>query len=222
MAKIIIKNISVSFPLYNWHRYSLKYKLLNFIKSRVSSIEHHDALKNISFELNDGDRLGVFGGNGSGKTTLLRVLSGSIFPTSGSVLINGKVQSIIQLTAGLRMDMTGLENIILRYKLFDYSDKEIDALKEKVIEFADLDKFINYPVNTYSSGMLLRLAFAIIINMDPDILILDEWILTGDVSFSERFNLKLEEHIARSKILIFASHNLDLLNKYTNRKIYLG
>jgi ABC-type polysaccharide/polyol phosphate transport system ATPase subunit len=181
--------------------------LLNFFKKKERSIESHNALKTISFNLNDGDRLGVLGPNGSGKTTLLKVLSGDIFPTSGSVTVSGKIQSIIELTAGIRMDMTGLENIVMRYKLHNYSDEEIETLKKKAIEFAELGKFINHPVNTYSAGMILRLAFGIIINMDPDILILDEWILTGDPSFSEKFNQKLEEHVEKSKILIFATHN---------------
>ena len=221
MAKIEVKNVSVSYTLHNWRTYSLKYKLLNFFKKKERSIEVHHALKKISFNLNDGDRLGVLGSNGSGKTTLLKVLAGDIFPTSGAVTISGKVLSIIQLADGIKMDMTGLENIILRYKLYNYSDKEIEILKKKAIEFAELDKFINQPVNTYSSGMILRLAFGIIINMEPDILILDEWILTGDPSFSEKFNQKLEEHVEKSKILIFATHNEDLLDKYTNRKISL-
>ena len=222
MAKIEVKNVSVSYTLHNWRTYSLKYKLLNFFKKKERSIEVYNALKKISFNLNDGDRLGVLGSNGSGKTTLLKVLAGDIFPTSGAVTISGKVLSIIQLADGIKMDMTGLENIILRYKLYNYSDKEIEILKKKAIEFAELDKFINQPVNTYSSGMILRLAFGIIINMEPDILILDEWILTGDPSFSEKFNEKLEEHVERAKILIFATHNKDLLDKYTNRKISLG
>ena len=221
MAKIEVKNVSVSYTLHNWRTYSLKYKLLNFFKKKERSIEAHHVLKKISFNLNDGDRLGVLGSNGSGKTTLLKVLAGDIFPTSGAVTISGKVLSIIQLADGIKMDMTGLENIILRYKLYNYSDKEIEILKKKAIEFAELDKFINQPVNTYSSGMILRLAFGIIINMEPDILILDEWILTGDPSFSEKFNEKLEEHVEKSKILIFATHNEDLLDKYTNRKISL-
>ena len=221
MAKIEVKNVSVSYTLHNWRTYSLKYKLLNFFKKKERSIEVHHALKKISFNLNDGDRLGVLGSNGSGKTTLLKVLAGDIFPSSGAVTISGKVLSIIQLADGIRMDMTGLENIILRYKLYNYSEKEIETLKKKAIEFAELDKFINQPVNTYSSGMILRLAFGIIINMEPDILILDEWILTGDPSFSEKFNQKLEEHVEKSKILIFATHNEDLLDKYTNRKISL-
>ena len=221
MAKIEVKNVNVSYTLHNWRTYSLKYKLLNFFRKKESSIEAHHVLKKISFNLNDGDRLGVLGSNGSGKTTLLKVLAGDIFPTSGAVTISGKVLSIIQLADGIKMDMTGLENIILRYKLYNYSDKEIEILKKKAIEFAELDKFINQPVNTYSSGMILRLAFGIIINMEPDILILDEWILTGDPSFSEKFNEKLEEHVERSKILIFATHNEDLLDKYTNRKISL-
>ena len=221
MAKIEVKNVSVNYTLHNWRTYSLKYKLLNFFKKKESSIEPHHVLKKISFNLNDGDRLGVLGSNGSGKTTLLKVLAGDIFPTSGAVTISGKVLSIIQLADGIKMDMTGLENIILRYKLYNYSDKEIEILKKKAIEFAELDKFINQPVNTYSSGMILRLAFGIIINMEPDILILDEWILTGDPSFSEKFNQKLEEHVEKSKILIFATHNEDLLDKYTNRKISL-
>ena len=221
MAKIEVKNVNVSYTLHNWRTYSLKYKLLNFFRKKERSIEVHNALKKISFNLNDGDRLGVLGSNGSGKTTLLKVLAGDIFPTSGAVTISGKVLSIIQLADGIKMDMTGLENIILRYKLYNYSDKEIEILKKKAIEFAELDKFINQPVNTYSSGMILRLAFGIIINMEPDILILDEWILTGDPSFSEKFNEKLEEHVERSKILIFATHNEDLLDKYTNRKISL-
>ena len=221
MAKIVVKNVSVSYTLHNWRTYSIKYKLLNFFKKKEHSIEIHNALKKISFTLNDGDRLGVLGPNGSGKTTLLKVLAGAIFPTSGSVTISGKVQSIIELAAGIRMDMTGLENIILRYKLDNYSDKENETIKEKAIEFAELDKFINHPVNTYSSGMILRLAFGIIINMEPDILILDEWILTGDPSFSEKFSQKLEEHVEKSKILIFATHNQELLDTYTNRKIAL-
>ena len=221
MAKIEVKNVNVSYTLHNWRTYSLKYKLLNFFRKKESSIEAHHVLKKISFNLNDGDRLGVLGSNGSGKTTLLKVLAGDIFPTSGAVTISGKVLSIIQLADGIKMDMTGLENIILRYKLYNYSDKEIEILKKKAIEFAELDKFINQPVNTYSSGMILRLAFGIIINMEPDILILDEWILTGDPSFSEKFNEKLEKHVERAKILIFATHNEDLLDKYTNRKISL-
>jgi ABC-type polysaccharide/polyol phosphate transport system ATPase subunit len=176
----------------------------------------------VSLELRDGDRLGIIGRNGSGKTTLLRVLSGIYEPTSGSIAIDGSVASMTDLTMGMDWDATGEENIVIRGILLGLTRREAVELIEPVREFTELGDRLQYPIRTYSTGMLLRLAFAISTSIRPDILVMDEMIGAGDAHFIEKARRRVQDLIGVSNILAISSHNLAMIREFCTLAILLG
>jgi lipopolysaccharide transport system ATP-binding protein len=225
-TNIQVKNVSVNFPIYdNVHR-SLKKAVLNLTTGgRIAEdIKHHKSVKaldGINFDLKAGSRLGLLGHNGSGKTTLLRVLSGVYVPTSGKIITQGRIASLLDVSMGLDPDATGFENIYLRGLLEGLKPKDIKNKIEDIAEFSELGDFLNFPVRTYSSGMMLRLAFAISTSIDAEILIMDEWLSVGDVSFNAKASERLNALVKKASILVIASHDEDLINKICNRAIRL-
>jgi lipopolysaccharide transport system ATP-binding protein len=220
------KNIHIDFPVYENSNRSIKKTVINLttggkILKDHGNIKAIKAIDDISFNFKDGDRIGLCGHNGSGKTTLLRLLTGVYKPTSGVFNCKGKVASIIDLAMGLDFDATGYENIYLRGILSGLSRKEIVSKIEEIADFSELSSFLNFPVRTYSSGMLMRLAFSISTNIDADILIMDEWLSVGDAAFSKKATKKLNDLILKTPILIIASHDIDLIKRVCNRKIVL-
>ncbi|GAB1581335.1 ABC transporter ATP-binding protein [Phyllobacterium phragmitis] len=169
----------------------------------------------------DGDRIGLIGHNGSGKTTLLRVLSGIYAPTHGRAVINGNCVSLININLGIDPDATGRENIRLRSAMMGMHPKEIAENFEQIAEFSGLGEFLDVPFRTYSSGMQLRLAFATSTAVRPEILIMDEWLSTGDEDFKERANRRMRDLVDTTKILVLASHSRKLLEENCNRVIWL-
>jgi lipopolysaccharide transport system ATP-binding protein len=220
------ENLILNFPLIeNYHR-SIKKRALNFsfgskITTSSSTYSYIRALDNINLNLVSGDRLGISGNNGSGKSTLLRVLSGIYAPTYGSIKSNGRIASLLDIAVGLDQDSTGLENIYIRCILNGLMPSDIKNKIDEIIDFCELDDFIHLPIRTYSSGMLLRLAFAISTSIEAEILIMDEWMSVGDIAFTEKATLRLQNLVDSASILILATHSPDLINKTCNQMIRL-
>jgi ABC-type polysaccharide/polyol phosphate transport system ATPase subunit len=189
---------------------------------KLESQEQFHALKNVSFEIDQGEKVGIIGPNGSGKTTILKICAGLTTPTSGQVSVNGKVVSLIELSAGFHPELTGEENIFLNGLIVGMTRQEIEAHYQKIVRFSGLKKFIDAPLYTYSSGMVLRLGFAVAVHSDPDILILDETIAVGDEAFRAKSLKKINEFFKQGKTVITVSHWLDYLKKYCTRILWLA
>ena len=222
MAYINFDNVTVAYPVYNGAAKSLKNNLMNIgTGGRVSkgsdNIVTITALENVSFKLSDGDAIGLIGHNGAGKTTLLRTMAGIYTPVSGSVIKSGKISTIIELGAGLDSELTGYENIYRMGLLLGMKKKEIDNLMPSIEVFTELGNFLEAPVRTYSSGMLMRLMFAVNTATMPEILIVDEMFGTGDKGFQEKAEDRMKNVISTSKIFVFASHSNELIEKFCNR-----
>ncbi len=179
------------------------------------------ALEDVSFQLEKGECLGIIGTNGSGKSTLLKIITGVLQPTDGQVNVDGKVSALLELGAGFNGDYTGIENIILNGKIMGYSEEEMRERIPMIADFAEIGDFINQPVKIYSSGMFARLAFAVAINVDPDILIIDEALSVGDIFFQTKCYRKFDEFMQRGKTILFVSHDLSSVIKYCNRCLLL-
>ena len=182
----------------------------------------HYALNNLSFDIKQGETVGIIGTNGAGKSTILKIITGVLNQTSGDVRINGRISALLELGAGFNQDYTGIQNIYLNGMMIGFSKEEIDAKLEDIIAFADIGDFINQPVKTYSSGMFVRLAFAVAINIDPEILIVDEALSVGDVFFQTKCFRKFDEFKEKGKTILFVSHDLGSIRKYCDRAILLN
>jgi len=220
------KNVGVKFPIFDSNSRSFKKSLigaasggkLGLSKSGITEVE---SLKNISFEIKKGDRLGLIGHNGSGKTTLLRALSGAYKPTTGTLDICGKITSLIDPMMGMDNELTGIENIKLRGLFLGMKKKDINNIIDDVVSFSELGDFINIPVRTYSSGMILRLGFSISTAIQPEILLMDEWMSVGDESFRKKAEDRLNDLISKTGILVIATHDKNLANNICNKTILL-
>lgn len=225
-ASITLENVSVDFPVYNAASRSLKNRVLNATAGGIVERQHDGvivvhSLKNIGLKISAGDRVGLVGHNGAGKTTLLRVLSGIYHPTVGSAKIQGEVTSLINISLGIDPESTGRENILLRSAMMGLGPAEARARMNEIIEFSGLENFIDMPFRTYSSGMQLRLAFSVSTCIRPQILIMDEWLSTGDLDFKDRAEQRLKEVVTSTEILVIASHSMPLLEKNCNRLVWL-
>lgn len=169
------------------------------------------AIHDVSFSLNEGDRLAIIGENGSGKTTLLQVLAGILAPETGTLTTRGRITSLININLGMQAEATGHRNITLRGLAAGYSHKMIEAKRDEIAEFSELGEFLYMPIDTYSAGMRMRLTFSIATAFEPEILILDEWLSAGDASFKEKATLRMNEFVEKAGILILASHSRKLL-----------
>lgn len=183
--------------------------------------EHH-ALKDVSFTVNKGETVGIIGTNGSGKSTILKIITGVLHQTSGEVNVNGRISALLELGAGFNSEYTGMENIYLNGTMIGFSKEEIDEKLQGILEFADIGEFVYQPVKTYSSGMFVRLAFAIAINIEPEILIVDEALSVGDVFFQAKCYRKFDEFKKMGKTILFVSHDLSSISKYCDRVILLN
>jgi lipopolysaccharide transport system ATP-binding protein len=224
-AHITVQDASVEFPLYHGSARSLKKTVLFTATGRMAEDHKHrivvQALRDISFSLKPGDRLGLVGANGAGKTTLLHMLAGIYEPMSGRVDVSGSLNALLSPTLGMNNDMTGRENINLRGL---YNRMEADAiarLVEDVENFAELGEFLDLPVRFYSSGMVVRLGFGMATAVRPQILLMDEWFLAGDAGFIEKARVRLEDVVRGADILVLSSHVLDTLRTWCNRLIWL-
>lgn len=180
------------------------------------------ALNDVSFVVNKGETVGIIGTNGSGKSTILKIITGVLSPTAGDVKVNGRISALLELGAGFNMEYTGMENVYLNGTMMGFSREEIDKRVPEILAFADIGDFINQPCKTYSSGMFVRLAFAVAINIDPEILIVDEALSVGDVFFQAKCYHKFEEFKKQGKTILFVSHDLGSISKYCDRVILLN
>lgn len=183
--------------------------------------EHH-ALKGVNLTIRQGECVGIIGTNGSGKSTILKIITGVLSPTRGSVTVNGRISALLELGAGFNMEYNGIENIYLNGTMIGFSEKEIDEKMDAILEFADIGEYVYQPVKTYSSGMFVRLAFAVAINIDPEILIVDEALSVGDVFFQAKCYHKFEEFKQMGKTIVFVSHDLGSISKYCDRVVLLN
>jgi lipopolysaccharide transport system ATP-binding protein len=221
MATIKVHEVSVEIPIYSNHNRSIKNSFLKkMTKDRV--LPHSvTALSNITLDLKDGDRLGVMGPNGAGKSTLLRTLAGVYHPTSGTIEVKGRISSLIDINLGMDHEATGYENIRMRGIMMGVSLKKIKTMEEEIADFSGLGGFLHMPIRTYSTGMNMRLGFAVSTAVDADIILMDEWLSVGDSEFIQKAEKRLENFIGRSSILVIASHSEDLIQKTTNQILRL-
>ena len=218
MAEPIItfKNVSKTYILYKNDQ--ARFKAL-FIKPK--NPKTNKALNNVSFEINRGESVGIVGDNGAGKSTLLKMITGVAFPDEGEIIVNGKVAALLELTAGFSMEMTGRENIYLKGYILGLEDEYIKTIEENIIEFAELGDYIDQPVRTYSSGMKMRLGFAINVNIEPDVLVVDEALAVGDASFKKKCKNKIKEIIAAGTTVLYVSHSAASVKEISPRSIFL-
>lgn len=222
MAHIIFKNVNLSYPIYNSKSMSLRNQLIRIGTGGNISKESNQnvtvtALNNVSFELNDGDSIGLIGHNGAGKTTLLRTMAGIYKPTSGIVDIKGRVSTIIELGAGMDPELSGYENIVRMGLLLGHSRGDMAHVMPDIEEFTELGNFLLAPVRTYSAGMTMRLMFAVATSISPEILLIDEMFGVGDQAFQDKARKRMEELIQSAKIFVFASHSQELVRSYCKR-----
>ena len=216
---IKITNFTKIYKLYGRNRDRLKDSLG---LSKKATYKEHYALKNVDMEVKTGESVGIIGVNGSGKSTILKIITGVLNATSGDVQINGRISALLELGAGFNMEYTGLENVYLNGTMMGFTEKEIDERLQDILDFADIGDFVHQPVKTYSSGMFVRLAFAVAINIDPEILIVDEALSVGDVFFQAKCYHKFEEFKKMGKTILFVSHDLTSIAKYCDRVILLN
>lgn len=225
-ASIAADNLTVQFPIYNARHRSLKKAVLRAATGGHIGADDHGrvcvrALDRISFTLKEGDRLGLVGQNGSGKTTLLRVIAGVYEPIEGSISVHGRVASLLDISMGLEPEATGYDNIVLRGVMMGVRPGDIKKKMDDIAEFSELGQYLAMPLRTYSSGMVMRLAFSVSTNIEPDILIMDEWLSVGDAAFVEKAEKRLQALVDRTPILVLASHSPELIKKLCNRQIKL-
>ena len=216
---IKVDNVTKRFKLYSDKAYTLKERL---VRGRKNKVELRTVLKNINLEIKKGETVALIGVNGSGKSTLLKLMTKIIYPNEGKIETHGKLTSLLELGAGFHPDFTGRENIYFNAAIFGLTRKEIDERINDIINFSELGEYIDSPVRTYSSGMFTRLAFAVAINVDADILLVDEVLAVGDQHFQDKCFEKLEELSKSNKTIVIVSHSLDPLKKLCKRAVWIN
>ena len=215
---IIVDKVYKKFKLVYDKPFTLKERLVFWKNTKVG---YHEVLKNINLNIKKGETVALIGVNGSGKSTLLKLMTKIIYPNQGRIITNGKLTSLLELGAGFHPDFTGRENIYFNASIFGLTAAEIDSRIQDIIDFSELGEFIEAPVRTYSSGMYMRLAFAVAINVDADILLIDEILAVGDQHFQEKCFAKLEELKKSDKTIVIVSHSLGSVKKLCDRAVWL-
>ena len=213
---ITFKNVSKTYILYKNDQ--ARFKAL-FIKPK--NPKTNKALNNVSFEIYRGESVGIVGDNGAGKSTLLKMITGVAFPDEGDIIVDGKVAALLELTEGFSLEMTRRENIYLKGYILGLEDDYIKEIEENIIEFAQLGDYIDQPVRTYSSGMKMRLGFAINVNIEPDVLVVDEALAVGDASFKRKCKDQIKEIMTNGTTVLYVSHSADSVREICPRSIYL-
>lgn len=216
---IAVKDVSKVYKLYDKPMDRLK-EALGFTKKK--KYHEHFALSNVNFDIKQGECVGIIGTNGSGKSTILKIITGVLNPSVGDVEVNGRISALLELGAGFNMEYSGLENIYLNGTMNGFSEAEVNERLQDILDFADIGDYVHQPVKTYSSGMFVRLAFSVAINIDPEILIVDEALSVGDVFFQAKCYHKFEEFKKMGKTIIIVSHDLSSIAKYCDRVILLN
>ncbi len=225
-ATISLEDVSVSFPLYHGGSRSLKKSLLfRGSGGRIGTDANQriivEALRNVSLSLSVGDRLALIGSNGAGKTTLLRVMAGIYEPIAGKVTVRGRISPMFDISLGIDHELTGYDNIRLRGLILGMTPEEIEARLPDIAEFTGLDEYLEMPVRTYSAGMMLRLTFAVATCFEPEVLLMDEWIVAGDASFISQARQRIAKFIDKAAVLVLASHDLATCQQWCNKALWL-
>jgi lipopolysaccharide transport system ATP-binding protein len=226
MSLIEFKNVCVDFPIYNANGRSLKKRLIQVATGGQLGADQQGrvivrALEDLTFTLRDGDRVGLLGHNGAGTSTMLRLLSSVYEPSSGTARIEGEIGSLIDISLGTDPEATGRENIYLRGGILGMTKAQITEKLDEIIEFSELGDFVDMPIRTYSSGMHLRLAFAVSTTIKPEILLMDEWLSVGDEGFKHKAEIRMNELVKSTNILVIASHSRQLVMRTCNRVLWL-
>ena len=216
---IEVKEVKKIYKLYDKPQDRMK-EAFGFGKKQIHKL--HYALNGVSMNIYKGETVGIIGTNGSGKSTILKIITGVLNPTGGEVKVNGRISALLELGAGFNMEYNGIENAYLNGTMMGFSEKEIDEKLPEILEFADIGDYVYQPVKTYSSGMFVRLAFAVAINIEPEILIVDEALSVGDVFFQAKCYHKFEEFKKLGKTIVFVSHDLSSISKYCDRVFLLN
>ena len=224
MARIALRDVTVAFPIFSSHTRSIRTAVFSRLGGSLAA--HNDtvivrALVDISLDIADGDRLGLIGANGAGKTTFLRLISGVYPPLTGEAIIEGRVSSFTDISLGMDVEATGWDNIIFRCVFLGLTFAEARALAPSIADFSELGPYLDLPVRTYSSGMFLRLAFAISTAVQPDIVVMDEMIGAGDESFLQKAQKRIGELLERARILVLASHSQRIIRDFCNKVLWL-
>lgn len=221
-SEIILKNVGLEFKLYHNKSSSIKELFSNvFVSSKKSTSDNFIALNDLNLRIGHGERVGIIGHNGAGKSSLLKVLCKIYTPTSGNIHIKGMIAPLLEIGAGFNPELSGRENIYLNGTILGYSIKKIKEIESDIIEFSELSQFIDMPVKYYSTGMYMKLAFSIATAVKPDILILDELFAGGDADFISKAQERMKSMIEDSNIMVFVSHQMELLMELCNRVIWL-
>ena len=218
MNVIQLQDVAKRFKIYHDHNSTLKEKILFRNRNKYSE---RWVLNGISFNVKQGEAIGLIGENGSGKSTTLKLISRILFPDRGSIDVNGRVSCLLELGAGFHPDMNGIENIYLNSAIFGVSRKETSRRLDQIIAFSELEPFIENPIRTYSSGMYMRLAFSVAINVDADILLIDEILAVGDMNFQTKCLNRLHEIKDQGTTIVIVSHSLGQIEAFCNRSIWI-
>jgi len=214
---IEFKDVSKTYKLYK----NDKYRLLSVFSKKIP-YKKKNAVDNVSFSIKRGESVALFGKNGAGKSTILKMITGVTYPTSGDIIVNGRVSALLELTSGFDPEISGRGNIYLKGELLGLKNKEIKELEQTIIDFAELDEYIDQPVRTYSSGMKSRLGFAINVNINPEILIVDEALSVGDNAFKNKCVKKVREIIGNDDVtLLFVTHSVSVAKEFCDRGIVM-
>lgn len=217
--RIVVDHVYKTFNIYMDKANSLKEKLLFWNRNKK---EKREVLKDINLTIKNGEAVALIGVNGSRKSTLLKLMTKIIYPNKGKITTYGKLTSLLELGAGFHPDFSGRENIYFNASIFGLTQKEIDDRIDKIIEFSELGSYIDNPVRTYSSGMYMRLAFAVAINVDADILLIDEILAVGDQHFQDKCIAKMKELKAQGKTMVFVTHSMNTVKEFCSRAVWLS
>ena len=215
---IIVDDVSKKFKIYYDKANTLKERLVFWNKTKLN---YHEVLKHVNLNIKKGETVALIGVNGSGKSTLLKLMTKIIYPTSGKIITNGKLTSLLELGAGFHPDFTGRENIYFNASIFGLTAKEIDDRVQDIIDFSELGEYIDTPIRTYSSGMYMRLAFSVAINVDAEILLIDEILAVGDQHFQDKCFAKLKKLKESNKTIVIVSHSLDSIKELCDRAVWI-
>jgi ABC-type polysaccharide/polyol phosphate transport system ATPase subunit len=218
--RVSFENVTQRFRVIHERPDTLRETFAHLFRNRTSYYDF-EALKGMSFKIGHGEVVGLVGRNGSGKSTILKIIAGVYRPSAGKVQTVGKVAALIELGAGFHSDLTGRENIVLNGLLLGLSKREIQSREQKILDFAELGDFIDSPVKQYSSGMFMRLGFAVATEVDPDILLIDEILAVGDASFQQKCLTRIDDFCSRGKTIIFVSHDLGAVRRLCNRVLLI-
>lgn len=222
MALIEAKNVTIDFPIYGANNRSLKTSIVNMATGGILARDASErvfirALDNVSFTFREGDRIGLIGHNGSGKSTLLRMIAGIYEPVSGSLLVEGRIASMLSITVGIDMESTGEENIFMRGRVMGIPARKMQKMLDEIVDFSGIGDYLYLPMRTYSTGMVMRLAFAVATSIEADIVLMDEWLSVGDAEFIDKARERLHKVVQGAHIVVLASHDLDLIKSQCNK-----